>query len=340
MPLNKAATNTLATALDNPLQPTNADLVFWGDPGRDGQRRPYEFRSAWKMGLGRAEIPGLRFRDLRHEAVSRLVEAGLGNQEVNAINKCGTSLANDGPKRIVVDAQIPMNEPISRCNDLAPRDRRIGYTDSFWNGRRSSHRSTRDCALGSEGTFQMSPHIMIMALPAHEKRAKLPTRDDPNRPLSTWVMAAVTPLKPLLVHLSHESIQSLMTPASARRTMIDSRRSSRPKDGDTTAGRQAPDSKRAGCIAPLLATGPKPGGLRGRFHHLSLQRVKEEASPKLARILRESSQLRVMLAEAMDRWALSSKWPRPIGPQLTRGSRAMCGLDPRHKEILAPNGEK
>ena len=29
---------------------------------------------------------GLRFHDLRHEAVSRLVEAGLGDQEVAAIS--------------------------------------------------------------------------------------------------------------------------------------------------------------------------------------------------------------------------------------------------------------
>lgn len=31
-------------------------------------------------------IQGLRFHDLRHEAVSRLVEGGLGDQEVSAIS--------------------------------------------------------------------------------------------------------------------------------------------------------------------------------------------------------------------------------------------------------------
>ncbi len=36
--------------------------------------------------LKRADIIGLRFHDLRHEAVSRLVEAGLSDQEVAAIS--------------------------------------------------------------------------------------------------------------------------------------------------------------------------------------------------------------------------------------------------------------
>lgn len=36
--------------------------------------------------LERADIAGLRFHDPRHEAVSRLVERGLSNQEVTAIS--------------------------------------------------------------------------------------------------------------------------------------------------------------------------------------------------------------------------------------------------------------
>ena len=66
-------------ALNHPIQPIDTDLIFWGEPGSDGKRRPYEFRPAWHRTLKDSRIIGLRFHDLRHEAVSRLVEAGLSD---------------------------------------------------------------------------------------------------------------------------------------------------------------------------------------------------------------------------------------------------------------------
>ena len=86
VPLIKHAVEIFREALVHPISPVDTDLVFWGEPGRDGQRRPYEFRPAWRRVLKSADITGLRFHDLRHEAVSRLVEAGLGDQEVAAIS--------------------------------------------------------------------------------------------------------------------------------------------------------------------------------------------------------------------------------------------------------------
>ena len=62
------------------------DCSVFGEPGRDKTRRPYEFRPAWQQVVKDNNITGLRFHDLRHEAVSRLVEAGLGDQEVAAIS--------------------------------------------------------------------------------------------------------------------------------------------------------------------------------------------------------------------------------------------------------------
>ncbi len=86
VPLTKQATNVFRAALGNPVRPLDTNLIFWGEPGRDGIRRPYEFRPAWSRTLKKAGIEELRFHDLRHEAVSRLVEAGLGDQEVSAIS--------------------------------------------------------------------------------------------------------------------------------------------------------------------------------------------------------------------------------------------------------------
>lgn len=76
VPLTRDAADIFGIALSNPVRPLDTDLIFWGEPGRDGVRRPYEFRPAWHRTLKETGIKGLRFHDLRHEAVSRLVEGG------------------------------------------------------------------------------------------------------------------------------------------------------------------------------------------------------------------------------------------------------------------------
>jgi integrase len=56
------------------------------EAGKDLKRKPYQFNKVWiqiKKDLGFSE---LHFHDLRHEAVSRLVEAGLSDQEVASIS--------------------------------------------------------------------------------------------------------------------------------------------------------------------------------------------------------------------------------------------------------------
>ncbi|WP_250062593.1 site-specific integrase [Stenotrophomonas mori] len=86
VPLTQAATNAFVEAVANPTRPEDCKLVFFGEPGRDGERKPYTFNKTWhdiKTELG---IQDLRFHDLRHEAVSRLVEAGFSDQEVSAIS--------------------------------------------------------------------------------------------------------------------------------------------------------------------------------------------------------------------------------------------------------------
>lgn len=87
VPLSKEATEVFALALANPIRPNDCDLVFFGEPGRDRKtRRSYAFNKifgAIKRDLGLAD---LHFHDLRHEAISRLVEAGLSDQKVSAIS--------------------------------------------------------------------------------------------------------------------------------------------------------------------------------------------------------------------------------------------------------------
>ncbi len=86
VPLTLAAADEFRQALSNPVRPLDTDIVFFGEPGKDGRRSPYQFNKVWgdiKRNLG---LTDLHFHDLRHEAVSRLVEGGLSDQEVASIS--------------------------------------------------------------------------------------------------------------------------------------------------------------------------------------------------------------------------------------------------------------
>ncbi|OJA44761.1 integrase [Burkholderia ubonensis] len=86
VPLTRAAVEILRSALDNSMRPDDIDLVFFGEPGRDGRRKPYVFQKLWASIVQTVGLADLHFHDLRHEAVSRLVEAGLSDQEVASIS--------------------------------------------------------------------------------------------------------------------------------------------------------------------------------------------------------------------------------------------------------------
>ena len=86
VPLTATAAEAMREALANPIRPIDTDLVFFGEPGHDGRRRPYVFNRTWQRIVKQVGIANFRFHDLRHEAVSRFVEAGLSDQEVAAIS--------------------------------------------------------------------------------------------------------------------------------------------------------------------------------------------------------------------------------------------------------------
>jgi integrase len=86
VPLTKAAAEVMEQAMENPIRPLDSDLVFFGEPGKDSKRRPYVWEKTWNEMVKREGFEDLHFHDLRHEAISRLVEAGLSDQKVAAIS--------------------------------------------------------------------------------------------------------------------------------------------------------------------------------------------------------------------------------------------------------------
>ncbi|AJY30162.1 phage integrase family protein [Burkholderia thailandensis 34] len=86
VPLTRPAAEILRAALENPIRPIDTDLIFFGEPGRDGKRKPYVFQKLWAGIVRDLGLADLHFHDLRHEAVSRFVEGGMSDQEVSAIS--------------------------------------------------------------------------------------------------------------------------------------------------------------------------------------------------------------------------------------------------------------
>ncbi len=86
VPLTLSAVEMFSKAIANPVRPDDTDLIFSGAPGRDGVRRPYQFDRMWQAIKRKQGLKDFRFHDLRHEAVSRFVEAGFSDQEVSAIS--------------------------------------------------------------------------------------------------------------------------------------------------------------------------------------------------------------------------------------------------------------
>lgn len=86
VPLSTSAANLFRQALNPSKRPTDTDLVFFGDIGKDGKRNPYTFNKIWLTIKRENGFANLHFHDLRHEAVSRFVESGLSDQEVSAIS--------------------------------------------------------------------------------------------------------------------------------------------------------------------------------------------------------------------------------------------------------------
>ncbi len=86
VPLTNKAIQVLEEVIKHPIRPIDTEYLFFGEAGRNGKRKPYDTKSAWYTALDKANISGLRFHDLRHEATSRFVEAGLSDLEVASIS--------------------------------------------------------------------------------------------------------------------------------------------------------------------------------------------------------------------------------------------------------------
>ena len=111
VPLTVRATEILREAIETyPRQ--DSHLIFPGNPGRDGVRRPYRMNKVWHTALQRADIQGLRFHDLRHEATSRFVEKGLSDTKVRTIT------GHKSPQMLARYAHLRAEELVAELDEV------------------------------------------------------------------------------------------------------------------------------------------------------------------------------------------------------------------------------
>lgn len=85
IPIPKRTLTLLLEAIDNPNRPQGCDRLFYNQ-NKYGEIGYYQFGTAWWKLRKRLNMTDFRFHDLRHEAISRLVEAGLSDLEVASIS--------------------------------------------------------------------------------------------------------------------------------------------------------------------------------------------------------------------------------------------------------------
>lgn len=85
IPIPKRTLAVLKESLENPQRPAGCDRLFFTHSTKPGLSY-YQFGTAWWKLRKRLGMTDFRFHDLRHEAISRLVEAGLSDLEVASIS--------------------------------------------------------------------------------------------------------------------------------------------------------------------------------------------------------------------------------------------------------------
>ncbi|MBF0144814.1 MAG: site-specific integrase [Magnetococcales bacterium] len=85
VPLTKTAVKLFRRALELPDRPPDTEWIFFGDPSRFGDRKPYALDRVFKKVISSAKLKRIAFDDLRSEAIATMREAGLTEGEVAAI---------------------------------------------------------------------------------------------------------------------------------------------------------------------------------------------------------------------------------------------------------------
>ncbi|MBF0584714.1 MAG: site-specific integrase [Magnetococcales bacterium] len=90
VPLTQEASKIFKEALQYVKDVSDTTLIFFGEPGKFGQRRPYAIDRVLRQAMSRARLKPFSCEELRDSAIFRMQEAGLTEEEVVAITGART----------------------------------------------------------------------------------------------------------------------------------------------------------------------------------------------------------------------------------------------------------
>ncbi|MBF0614255.1 MAG: site-specific integrase [Magnetococcales bacterium] len=96
VPLTREAERWFAKAWHHPDRPADEELLFYGALGTTGIRRPLAIDKSFRSVVQQARLKGLRFADLREEALARMRDAGLTEIELQVL--AGLPVPRGGPR--------------------------------------------------------------------------------------------------------------------------------------------------------------------------------------------------------------------------------------------------
>lgn len=85
VPLTQQAVELFQEALFHARGTPDTPLIFFGEPGKFGRRKPYVIDRIFRQTMNRAHLKPFSLEDLRDDAILRMREAGLTEEEVVAI---------------------------------------------------------------------------------------------------------------------------------------------------------------------------------------------------------------------------------------------------------------
>jgi integrase len=85
IPLSQEAVIPFQEALNFVKETTDTPLLFFGEPGKFAIRRPYAIDRVLRQALNRARLKPFSCNELRDDAIQRMREGGLSEEEVVAI---------------------------------------------------------------------------------------------------------------------------------------------------------------------------------------------------------------------------------------------------------------